>query len=348
MKTLKYIFLLILIAIVIGSIYLATIDGSYDVKRSRIIKAQPEVVFNDLNDYKNWQEWGPWYEEDSTIQAVYDGNTIGEGGSYTWTGKEGGGLMRTLKVDKPKNITQEIIFNTPFGDMRSDVYWTIEKVEQGTNLTWGMKGEMGFFSRWMASGMEEQIGPMEERGLELFDENLIEKIKVFSIQMDGVVDYSGGFYLYLTRSSKIEQIGNKYQEMIVKIESFVKNNNIRTTGVPFSLYHKFDEDNGTSMFSVGIPVAEKMITPGDSDVLSGFMNSGKYFKTTLKGSYDYSQKAWETAMKEVGNLSEYKMVELGEPFELFLNDKRTTPNPADLITEIYIPVERVKSKEENQ
>ncbi len=136
--------------------------------------------------------------------------------------------------------------------------------------------------------------------------------------------------------------------MIVKIESFVKNNNIRTTGVPFSLYHKFDEDNGTSMFSVGIPVAEKMITPGDSDVLSGFMNSGKYFKTTLKGSYNYSQKAWETAMKEVGNLSEYKMVELGEPFELFLNDKRTTPNPADLITEIYIPVERVKSKEENQ
>ena len=102
------------------------------------------------------------------------------------------------------------------------------------------------------------------------------------------------------------------------------------------------------MFSVGVPVAEKMITPGDSDVLSGFMNSGKYFKTTLKGSYNYSQKAWETAMKEVENLNEYKMVELGEPFELFLNDKRITPNPADLITEIYIPVERVKSKEENQ
>jgi len=146
MKFLKYLFLFLLIAIVAGSIYLATLDGSYDVKRSRIIEAQPEVVFNDLNDYKNWQEWGPWYEEDSTIVATYPENTVGEGASYSWMSEDGEGEMRTLKVDKPKSLDQEIIFKTPFGPMRSDVYWILEKVDEGTNLTWGMKGEMSFLT----------------------------------------------------------------------------------------------------------------------------------------------------------------------------------------------------------
>ncbi len=345
MKTLKYILLFILIAIVIGSIYLATLDGTYDIKRSRIIKAQPEVIFNDLNDYKNWKDWGPWYEEDPSIEVKYAENTIGEGGSYTWTGKEGDGSMQTLKVDRPKSIEQEIIFKTPFGDMKSDVYWILEKVEKGTNLTWGIKGEMSFFTRWMADNMEEQMGPMEERGLELFDKNLLKKIKKYSIETNGVVDLSGGYYLYLTSSSKIEQIGNKYQELKSKIESFIKKYNIRTTGVPFSLYHKFDTINSTSMFSVGIPVAEKINTPGDTDVLTGFINRGTYFKTTLKGSYENSEKAWKTAIKEAGILIDYKTVDKGEPFELFLNDLNSTPNPANLITEIYIPVVKVNNIE---
>ena len=338
MKLLKYIFFLLLALIVIGSIYLATLDGSYDVKRSRVIAAEPEVIFNDLNDYKNWAEWGPWYEEDPTIEATYATNTVGEGGSYSWTGKEGGGTIKTLKVDKPKSMDQEIIFNTPFGDMKSDVYWTLEKVKEGTNLTWGMKGEMGFFSRFMASGMEDQLGPMEERGLELFDKNLLKKTKVFSIETNGVVDYSGGYYLYTTTSCKIDEIGAKYPVLLLKIFGFNKQNNVRTTGGPFTLYHKYDEDNGTAMFSVCYPVAEKMITPSGSDILSGFMESGTYFKTTLKGSYENSEEAWNTAMKEVENVEGYSMNENGEPFEVYVNSPHDTPNPADLMTEIYIPV----------
>ncbi len=339
MKIFKYIFLLVLALIVIGSIYLATLDGSYDVKRSRVIQAQPEVVFNDLSDYKNWQEWGPWYEEDPTIEVTYAEQTVGVGGSYSWTGKEGGGTMNTLKVDEPKSLDQEIIFKTPFGDMRSDVYWILEKVDGGTNLTWGMKGEMGFFTRWMASSMEEQIGPMEERGLELFDENIQKKTKVYSVKINGVVDYSGGYYLYTSTSSKIDEISDNYPVLLLKIYSFNKQNNIRTTGGPFTLYHKYDEENGTTLFSVCYPVPEKMITPRGSDILSGFMKSGKYFKTTLKGSYENSKEAWETAMKEAENLSDYKMIENGEPFEVYANNPHATPNPADLITEIYIPVE---------
>ncbi|MEN8123509.1 MAG: GyrI-like domain-containing protein [Bacteroidota bacterium] len=343
MKILKYIFFLLLIFIVIGAIYLATLDGEYEVKRSRIIKAEPTVVYNEINDYKNWKDWGPWYEEDPSIVATYDANTIGEGGSYSWTSKEGEGSMKTINVDKPKRIDQEIIFKVPvFGEMRSEIYWIFEKVEEGTNVTWGMKGELDFFTRFMASGMEAQMGPMEERGLELLDQNIQKDIKIYSIKSNGVVDYSGGYYLYTTTSCKIDEKSDKYPPLLLKIYAFNKENNVRTTGGPFTLYHKYDEENGTTMFSVCYPVSERMITPSGSDILSGFMKSGQYFKTTLKGSYDNSEEAWETAMKEIENLEGYKMIENGEPFEVYANNPHETPNPADLVTEIYIPVQKVE------
>ena len=96
---------------VIGAIYLATLDGSYDVAKTRVIDADPIVVFNDLNDYRNWKEWGPWYEQDSTIRVQYSDNTVGEGGAYTWTSDvEGGGIIKTLKVHKAERLDQEMVF----------------------------------------------------------------------------------------------------------------------------------------------------------------------------------------------------------------------------------------------
>jgi effector-binding domain-containing protein len=344
MKTLKYIFLFLFIIVIIGAVYLATLDGDYDVKRSRIIKANPEVIFNDLNDYKNWQEWGPWYEQDSTITVSYADNTVGMGGSYSWTGVDGDGIMNTLKVEKSKSLDQEIIFKTPFGDMRSDVYWRLEKVEEGTKVIWGMKGKMDFFYRFMTKGMEDEIGPMEERGLELLDQSIQKKLKIYSIESEGIVDYNGGFYLYLTTSTKISEMDSKFPEMLTEIGDFVAANNIRTSGSPFTIYHKFDPENGTTMFSVCYPIPERIMTPKGTNILTGFMERGTYYKTTLKGSYDNSKKAWEKAMMDVENLLDYYMVEDSEPFEVYVNNMMTTANPADLITEIYIPVARVSLK----
>ncbi len=340
MKILKIIFIFLLILIVLGALYLGTLDGNYDVSRSRSINADPVVVYNDLNDYKNWKDWGPWFEEDSTLMVAYENKTAGDEAGYSWTSdKDGGGRMRTLRTDPSKRLDQEIIFNTPFGEMHSDVYWILEKTEKGTDLTWGIKGEMPFLYRFMASKMETQMGPMQERGLQLFDENIQRKLRVFSVDHMGVVDYSGGFYLYLSTASKISEIELKSSQMRRKVEEFVESNKIRVTGSPFTLYHKFDEENGTSMFSVAYPIAERIITEKESDLLTGFMERGKYSKSVLKGSYENATSAWQEAYGAAEDLSDYTILHTGEPFEVFVNNPDTTPNPAELITEIYIPVQ---------
>ena len=108
MKFLKYLILLLLIVIIGTSIYIATLDGNYDIKRTRTIKAPIEVVFNEINDFRNWQNWGPWYELDSTIIASFPDLTSGVGASYTWTGKDGSGTMKTLSLTPKKELIQQI------------------------------------------------------------------------------------------------------------------------------------------------------------------------------------------------------------------------------------------------
>lgn len=340
MKALKFILLAVLALIVIASLYLATLDGEYEVKRSRIIDASPEVVFQDLNDYRNWEDWGPWFEQDSSIALTYPEQTSGKGAYYTWTGKDGGGKMTTLAEEPSKRIDQELVFNTPFGDMSSDVSWLMEEVGDSTKLTWWMRGELPFLSRWMAAGMDSQLGPMQDRGLELFDQNITKKMDVFSTSFTGEVDYGGGFYLYLTTSSKISNMGDNFAELMEELQDYIKTHKVRVAGAPFTIYHEFDVENGTTLFSVAFPVSEKLITAKDSDVLTGFMENGKYAKLVLKGSYKNSEAAWNQADSEAKDMATHTLDPDRDPFEVYVNLPESTPNPADLITEIYIPIKR--------
>lgn len=85
-----------------------------------------------------------------------------------------------------------------------------------------------------------------------------------------------------------------------------------------------------------------MITPKGVDILTGFVERGKYFKTTLKGDYENSKKAWNVTMDEIEDLLDHTIRKNAEPIEVYVNNILTTPNPADLITEIYIPVKKIR------
>jgi len=336
MKLLKYLFFLILIFIIGGSMYLATLNGNYDVKQITIIKVPVEVVFNEINDYKNWQNWGPWYEMDSTIVATYPEVTSGVNASYSWTGKEGGGAMKTISLIPNKELIQQIDFGT---GSTPEVYWNLKNMNDSTEVTWGMRGKNTFMEKayWLTQGgIEKNIIPMYKRGLELLNNYITKEIEKHSVENKGVVDYGGGYYLYLTAACKFSEIDKKTEEMFPLIMNYMKENNIQPAGKPFTITHKWDEENGAIIFSTCIPVSERIVTTGD--VLNGFIKPKKMFKTLFTGNYKYLPEAWKTAFK---NLYAKNLKELtnAEPLEVYLVSPHETPNPAKWVTEIYIPVE---------
>ncbi|MFK5958328.1 MAG: GyrI-like domain-containing protein [Lutibacter sp.] len=336
MKLLKYIFFLFLILIIGVSIYIATLDGNYNINKSRMIKAPVEVVFNEVNDFKNWENWGPWYELDSTITASFPDNTSGIGASYTWTGADGNGSMETLSIIPNKEIIQQIDFGT---GTKPEVYWQFNVVNKNTEVTWGMKGKSGFMEKayWLTQGgIKKNMTPMYERGLELLNNYITKEMEKHTIEIKGIVDYGGGYYLYQTTACKFSEIDKKTEEMFPLIMNYMKENNIQPAGKPFTITHKWDEENGTIMFSTCIPVSERIVTTGD--VLTGFIKPQKMFKTLFTGNYKYLPDAWKTAFK---NLYTENLKELpnAEPLEVYLVNQEDTPNPAKWVTEIYIPIE---------
>ena len=107
-------------------------------------------------------------------------------------------------------------------------------------------------------------------------------------------------------------------------------------GAPFVAYHKWDEENNAVMFSCCVPTTEKVITT-DNNILTGQLQPFKAIKTTLNGDYSNLKEAWETATKYIkdNGLEEIHNLPV---LEVYLTDPKSKPNPADWITEIYIPI----------
>jgi effector-binding domain-containing protein len=125
--------------------------------------------------------------------------------------------------------------------------------------------------------------------------------------------------------------------MMGQLHGYMQQNKINQAGMPFTIYNEVDEQNGTVIFSTAIPVAARVITPEGSPVLCSYMAPVDALKTTLKGKYDYLSEAYAKAQEylKTNNL----MVDPGRKmFEIYANDPGAEPNPANWVTEIYIPV----------
>ena len=342
MKAIKYILLLLLLIIIAGAIYLATLDGTYNVQRSKVIKAPVELVYNEVNDYKTWASWSPWLGKDPSTELTYGDNTSGKGASYAWNSNDedvGVGSMETLETKPNESINQKIIFTKPW-ESESDIYWTFKPAEGGaTEVTWGMKGEMPFMARYMASKMDEMVGPDYETGLIKLDSVLQVKMKKYSVKTGEIITHGGGYYLYNTSSCKIEDLPAKMQEMMPKVGIYAQKNKIQMAGAPFTLYHKYDEENNAVIFSCAVPVSERVITASGSGIQTGMLKPFKALKTTLKGNYTNSKEAWESAYAYLAEKG-LEQVAGSSAMEVYITDPMSKPNPADWVTEIYIPIKQ--------
>ncbi|MDU8886068.1 SRPBCC family protein [Yeosuana sp. MJ-SS3] len=339
MKFLKYLLFLLLIAIIGVAIYIAVQPNEYSVTRSRSIQAPASVIYENVIDFKKWEAWSPWIEKNPDTRINYPEQTKDVGGSYSWEDEDGIGTMTTIDAVENQSILQHMQFED---FPPSEVSWNFDSSENGlTKVTWNISGkDLPFMFKMYSTftgGMEKNIGPDFERGLEKLDSIAIESMKIYSIVINGETTHSGGFYLYNTTSSKISEFESKMKETLPKVSQYAITNNIPMAGAPFIYYHKWDEANDAVIFSSCIPTSDQVITTSDSDILTGQLQPFKAINTTLKGDYINLKEAWEKTMKFITE-SHYEFTASGPMIEIYQTDPMSAPNPADWITQIYIAV----------
>ena len=154
---------------VIGLVILvARRPNEYSVSRSAHLPARPDVVFKEINNFKNWNAWSPWADIDPDAKVAYEGPESGEGASMTWDGNKevGSGKMTITKTDEPKHIEIRLEFFKPFKGV-NDVQFKLESHGDTTFTTWAMAGKNNFIGKFFDLFMncEKMVGEKYEEGL---------------------------------------------------------------------------------------------------------------------------------------------------------------------------------------
>ena len=187
MKAFKYILFLLLIGLIGTAIYIAVQPNEFAFSRSKVINAPASIIYNKVNDFKNWPDFSPWIEQEPNATLTYGETTSGVDGNYAWNGEIlGEGSMNTLAVDANKSINQHISFIKPF-ESESDIDWSFESTNEGTKVTWSMNGKQDFMTKMyttFAGSIEETTGPDFERGLFKLDSIVTADMNKFSISIE--------------------------------------------------------------------------------------------------------------------------------------------------------------------
>jgi hypothetical protein len=336
MRILKYLLLLFLLSLVALSIFIATQKGEYFIERSRIINSPKASVFNYVNDYRNWEDFGSWTDDDKEIKFIYPENTVGKGAFYTWEGKEGFGKMTTIFTKENDSIAQKMILE----EDSSFVNWKFKDTIGGTKVTWSTRGNMNFFFKVYSAlngGVDKIIGTMYEKSLSSLDKNLDYEIKTFSIKNNSVVAKAQVFYIAQTFTTEISKINKNFKIVLPKIIAFCTDNNINVNGSPFIIYHTYDVILGLAKISIALPIQSEIFLSEGSDINSGKINAFEAVKTTLSGDYSHMEKAYNQATT-ILNQKQLKKDPKFTFIAVYKTGKTEVANPSKWITEIYIPL----------
>lgn len=282
--------LLIALGVFVLAILIMGLTGpkTYQIDRTAVIAASPNVVWPYTSSAKAFQEWSPFRKMDTTATVEFFGDEGTVGSGFKWEGKKAGkGELTYTALEPGKTSLSHLKFYTPFGSMESDAYMNIEPDPAGTKLTWGFKGENNFLWRVMMSmgNMDKQMGPVFEEGLTDL-QNLISS-RSSSVPTSeyeiGVGDYPGGQYLGVRGDIKMSDIGPFYEKNLPAVMGAVQKEGFQMESMPLGLYFTWDEEKQMTNMLAGIGVKGDVKAPAGMEVVT--IAPGKAAMMKYTGGY---------------------------------------------------------------
>jgi len=336
MRILKYLFLLIGLLFIGVTVYIATQKGDFRVKQSAVIHTPRGVVFDYVNDYKNWETFGSWMTKEHGITFTYPAKTMGAGAQFNWDNGSDNGHMKTYFVKENDSIKQRGSFN----GTTADIYWTLKDTIGGTKVTLEARGKMDLLTKistFFSGGFSSIANDAFEKSLRNLDKTLTYEMKTYSIKVNGIVQRNSGFCLKQTVTCRIKSLPRNIKIMMPKMLHFFKKNGLSMSGKPFILYERYDRANDIVTFSVCAPTREEIFITSGSEITSGAIVPFTCLKTTLTGDYSHLKEAWTKAENYIRD-NGYTPNFAGKYSEVYIKTIDDVKQPSQWITEIHIPV----------
>ena len=124
------------------------------VRKSIVINAPLEKVYESVRDFKQWRTWSPWLITEPECEVT----DADDGAQYGWEGNVvGTGEMSVLSEEKPSEITYQLTFLKPFKS-QAGVAMNFASKGGGTEVSWSMDSKLPFFLFFMRPMMTAVIG----------------------------------------------------------------------------------------------------------------------------------------------------------------------------------------------
>jgi len=334
MKIIKYCFLLLVLIAFATSVFIGTQNSIFFVERSNIINVPKSIVFNYMNDYKNWEAWYASKEDDAKILYYYPELTVGKGAYYSWQGSEGKGKIVTTFVKINDSIVQKAVVS----DNEYYSYISFKDTVGGTKVTWISKGKVDFITKVKATfsgGVNQMMATVYERNLSNLNRIIIKEINTFDVKVNGITKQNGGFYVKQSIVCKASDKQAQLNILLPKMIRFFKKNNMVMNGKPYVFYENITND--TLRLSVCGPLKEEIFMSTGSDISTGFLEPFTALKTTLLCDYSHLKVAKQKTQSYLksNNIEANPSV---KSIEIYVKSASDIKSPSKWITEIILPV----------
>ena len=164
----KWVGLVFLAIVAVLSAVVAAQPSQFEVRRSLVMQAPPQAVFEQVEDFHLWARWSPWEKLDPAMKKHFSGPPTGVGTSYHWVGNDqvGEGRMTIVSAAMPSRIEIKLEFLEPWEATNPTVF-SFEPEGSGTRATWSMTGKNDFIGKAfsLAMDMDALVGADFDKGL---------------------------------------------------------------------------------------------------------------------------------------------------------------------------------------
>ncbi len=330
MKIIKFVGLGLLVLVIVLVIIAFLLPRNVRIERSIAIKAAPEIVFEQINTLKNWEDWSPWHKIDPKMKLVYGDIPSGKDAFYSWSSD-------VKNVGKGKlTITKSVPYDTINVTMDfmeqgiSQGGYILKKADSGIQLKWWMDADMGNnpIGRIMGLFLDKMVGKDFEKGLKSL-KDISEKLDNVPLKGSASTDKPLS-YIYIHTTCTGQEIPKFIGNAYTKLDKFIVENKAKPTGPPFTLYYKWENN----LFVMDACMGANKPLKGNSEIKSGKLTGGNIYTVNYYGPYSGTGRGHEMAKKWLKD-NNHQLT--GAPREVYMTDPMTEKDPTKWLTLIVYP-----------
>ncbi|AFU69785.1 hypothetical protein P700755_003115 [Psychroflexus torquis ATCC 700755] len=342
MKFFKYIFFLIVLLFVVGSLYIATVNVNNQETINFETPINAKLFESKIKDFSTYSNWFTLYEDESIIPRLSNPNDF-ENSILSWQNSKFESINLQNKSKVSDSLVQQLTLKTWLSLSEIDITWKFKTSENNSSLILHLESDASFWQK--AETVFTGISHLDiaktsiENSLSSLERSLQKEISVYDIAMVGKVETSRFYLLHATSAAKLNynKILEKSEPIFKSIEDFMKEQKFEIYKGRLILFENLYENTDNLIFSPGIGSQEKIAIPDTYEILSKSVSQGAYFKTKLTGDYINMEELIKYSNTIVANRS-LKINTRLKPFLEFEISSNSTVNPSKWITNYYIPI----------